>query len=191
MSEHHAIGRLLYEVAINAGLPLHVWGAAMMYFHAFDEYTLDHPLKERVNRLMAGITCLALSVKANESYLVSRGSPLNPVHRLVSLLDAAARVVLAYTTTQASSEKMVDTKKRLKEFIPIVELAVMRVVGNSLVPETAFQDNLSIDEKTATILVEIYSSPICLNFPASDIVAFVLGERDNERIRKVVGHFFT
>jgi hypothetical protein len=189
MSQHHAIGRLLYEIAINADLPRHVWAAAMMFFHAFEEYTIEHSTKERVSRIMVGVTCLVLSVKSNENYLVSKGSTLNPVLRLLGLLDSAARVVVSYTANQASSEKIVDTKKRLKEFIPVVELALMRVVGNSLVPDTAFLDP-NLNNKEDALLVEIYSSPVCLNFPAADILAFTRGQRDNKAIGDAIEHFF-
>jgi hypothetical protein len=188
-NNHHAIGRILYEIATHAGLPLHVWAAGMMYFHAFEEYTIDYSPKERISRVMVGVTSLALAVKANESFIVSKGSTMNPVHRLLHLLDSAARVILSYTAQKASSEKIVEAKKRLKEFIPIVELAIMRVVGNSLVPETVFLEN-NIDQHTEAVLVEIYSSPVCLNFPPPDISSFARGTKDNSSIREAIEKFF-
>jgi hypothetical protein len=182
----HSVGRLLWEISQDGGLPAHVWAAAMMYFHAFQEYTLD---SEKIDSTMVGITCLALSVKANENYLKSQGSIVNPVHRLLGLLDSAARLVLSYSTNSASTEKIVDTKKRLKELIPTVELAVMRVVGNSLVVETAFTET-GLSESELNILTEIYSSPACLNFPRDRIIDFVTARRDCPQLRSAIEPFF-
>ena len=194
---NHAIARIVYETAILTGLPLHVWAVAMMFFHAYQEYSYEQePDDEQgnryddpVNEAIVGITCLILSVKSNESYLNSKGLQSSPVQRLQSVLESAARVILSYTACAVSTESIVQTKRKLKEIAPTVELAILRIVGNSLLPDTAFLHNAT-DSEQESVLIEIYSSPICLNFPADDFLDFVNGRGKTQAIPQALAHFF-
>jgi hypothetical protein len=191
---NHAIGRLLYEITSYSRLPLHIWAVAMMYFHAFGEYADDQeqitePRDKRLYKTMVGITCLTLAAKSNESYLVSQGLATSPTQCLLNLLDSTTRVMLSYTTNSVSREKIVDTKRRLKEFIPTVELAILRVMGNSLVVETGFMET-GLDETSTAVLMEIYSSPLCLNIHRNDISYFVKRHNNQCGPRKAIGNIF-
>ena len=202
----------MYEVCLTAQFPLHIWAASMMYFHAFQEYTSEQEseaderedsLKERardvnstassVDQLMLGITCLLLSVKANENFLNSAKVARIPSVRLAVILDCAARVVLSYAekSKQVSSERLTKVKKRIKDFVPGVELTIMRIVGNSLVPDTAFSASEGeFSETEVALLVEIYSSIVCLNHSAADISSYVRGQRGNAAIAAAIDRYF-
>ena len=210
----HAIARVLYEICINAQFPLHIWAVSMMYFHAFEEYTseMDSETEDgeptmgfkkepsttaSVDQLMLGVTCMFLSVKANENYLNSASVPQMTSSRLSCVLDWAARVVLSYSdkSGHVSSEKLTRVKRRIKEFVPSVELTIMRIVGNSLVLDTAFSEsNAEFSESQVAIFVEIYSSPVCLNHSAPDIFAFVNGldcpQRAHSAISAAIDRYF-
>jgi hypothetical protein len=204
----HAVARLVYETGTFAKFPLHIWAVAMMYFHAFEECTAERENDEqsekrgarpavvqaaKLEQLMLGVTCLVLSVKANENYLNSTEPERTTTARLAAVLDATARVILSYTAGTVPTERIVQTKRRLKEFIPPTELSIMRVIGNALVPETAFSvSSVIMGAECTDLLVELYSSPVCLNFPASTLLHFASGDqRTNAALLESVRPYFT
>lgn len=199
VNDSHAIGRILYEICVSAQFPLHIWAVAMQYFHAFEEYTSEHESdveetgeeydkkdsstrNSMVDKLILGVTCMLLSVKANENLLNSASVSRIPSLRLASILDWSAKVILAYYSTgqTVSSERLTKVKRRIKEFVPAVELTVMRVIGNSLVAESAFSipdigHEHEYSDSETSVLIEIYSSPVCLNHSPCDIAKFLKG----------------
>ena len=202
----HAIARLVFETTTMAKFPLHIWATAMMYLHAFEECTAEREEDDetgkrshkelqaqpaKVEQLMLGITCLVLSVKANENYLNSLEPDRTTTARLAAVLDASARNILSYTASTVPTERIVHTKRRLKDFIPATELSVMRVVGNSLVIDTAFSFMSALNSQTTQILVEVYSSPIGLNFSAESLLKFANGDATNRQtIFRAINPFF-
>lgn len=185
----HAVARLLLEIAQTGSIPTHVWATAMLYFFAFCEYTQDiHnslSLPATLSDFLVGVSCLVLSVKANENYLLTcmgdHGSDWGHAvaNRFVAqVLDSAARVALSYVSeNQASIERVIKLKRKMRDFIPQLELDIMRVIGSSLQPVTAFSVATSVTE--AQILIEVYSNPICLNFPPCLLKDFAKGRSDH------------
>jgi hypothetical protein len=132
-----------------------------------------------------------LSVKANENYLNSLEPDRTTTARLAAVLDASASNLLSYTASTVPTERIVHTKRRLKDFIPATELSVMRVVGNSLVIDTAFSLMCELNNQTTEILVEVYSSPVCLNFSAESLLKFANGDATNRQtIFRAINPFF-
>ena len=153
----------------------------MLYYHAYQEYSSDRedsPVSAShfTNALVVGVSCLVLSVKANESYLNTMKPGINHVQRLQATIEAAARCILSYTLSSASPERVVQLKRKLKDFVPVVELAIMRVIGNSLEPTTAFTQIRCSQTKTA-VLIEVYSNPVSLNYPVSALCELVSNPR--------------
>lgn len=185
----HAIARLLLEIAQTASIPTHVWATAMLYFFAFCEYTQDIPktssLTASLTDFLVGVSCLVLSVKANENFLFARmyrhGSDWRHAgaNTFVSqVLDSAARVALSYISeNEASIERIIKLKRKMRDFIPQLELDIMRVIGSSLQPESAFSDATSVTESQT--LIEVYSNPVCLNFPPCVLKDFAKGRCDH------------
>jgi hypothetical protein len=178
---HRAVSRYLFEVSLGADLPPHVWACSMLYYHAYQEYSSDrdhNPVSASnfTNALVVGVSCLVLSVKANESYLNTMKPGINHVQRLQATIEAAARCTLSYTVSSASTEKIVQLKRKLKDFVPVVELAIMRVIGNSLEPTTAFTQ-IRCSQAQAAVLIEIYSNPLSLNYPPEVFCDLVSGPR--------------
>ena len=194
---YHALGRIIYEIVETCNLPIHIWAVAMMYFHAYEEYSSeddpDHSgtptFKDPVKKLMLGITCLTLSVKSNENYLNSLPQNTSPVSRIQAVVDSAARVVLSYVRKSSSTENIIKAKRLMKDMMPNIELAVMRIVGNSLLPPTAFM-GCPIGDKQKSLLLEIYSNPICLNHPPQDLRDWIEGRIIKQEISQAIGQFF-
>jgi hypothetical protein len=180
----HGIARLLYEITINAEFPLHIWGVAMLFYFTFHEFTDDDSDEKKsrsnipLSELMLGVTALVLAVKSNENFLLCRTEAARNVgthNRFVSLvLDSASRVIISYSSdNQVSVEKLTKMKRKMREFIPQIELGLMRVIGNSLQPETVFGCLPEINPGELSLLVEIYSSPVCLNFTPQELGKYV------------------
>ena len=189
MSVPHGVARLLLEVSRTATLPDHVWAVAMQYFFAFNEFTED--ACERLEELMVGVASLVLSVKASENYLNSCSSEeanRSVTARVSAVLDAAARVILAYAERggEVSVESIIRLKRKLRELVPTLELNLMRVLGDALVIDSALAT--PVPDEVTEVLVEVYSSPVCLNFPPKSLLAFAVNGR-NQAIRDAIASY--
>ena len=171
----HAIARFVYEVTATAELPLHIYGCAIMIYHAFMEY-MPHDKKDS---LMLGVTCLTVAVKFKENFLNSYTALFK--HRSSLVVDAAARVLLSYSkaSNECSVEALSVVKREVQESVNGIELSVLKIIGNyggSI--KTAFETNTENSE----YLVEVYSNPICLNFPSNNLI-------DNEEVKRIVSNY--
>ena len=168
----HATARFVYEITASADLPMHIFGCAMMIYHGFMEYTKSE------ESLIIGITCMTVAVKFNENYLNSFTSLFK--HRSSLVVDAAARVLLSYAkeADECSTEALTSVKREVQESVNAMELSVLKIIGNfggSM--KTAFSKDC--DEG---YLVEVYSNPICLNYPPGKLLS-------SDEVRKAVSKY--
>jgi hypothetical protein len=169
----------------------------MMYFHAYEEYSSEQNtensetpnFKDPVKKLMLGITCLTISVKSNENYLNSQPIHISPVNRVQTVVDSAARIILSYTRKKSSTENILRAKRRVKDLMPNIELALMRIVGNSLQPSTVFLE-AGVSDKQKSLLLELYSNPICLNYPPRDLRDWVEGHISKQELYHAIRRYF-
>lgn len=194
---NHSVGRVLYEIAETCNLPIHIWAVSMMYFHAYEEYSSEQNTEnsetpnfgDPVKKLMLGITCLTISVKSNENYLNSQPIHISSVNRVQTVVDSAARIILSYTRKKSSTENILRAKRRVKDLMPNIELALMRIVGNSLQPSSVFLE-AEVGDKQKSLLLELYSNPICLNYPPHDLRDWVEGHTSKPELYDAIRRYF-
>lgn len=160
-----APARFVYEVCMESKFPIRIYACAMMYLHAFNEYTSrdeESQEEQRVSsfdsaKLVLAVTCLLLSLKANENYLNSTDSSIRG--RTTSLIEGASRVIFQYAHEQqnVSREEITQLRRTLRDAVSVTELTLLRVIGNSI--EFGLEEELTDDLET----VDWFATPECLN----------------------------
>ena len=153
------IARFICEVSIESNFPPRIFACAMKYFFAFQEFTGK---EYDSSDIIMGITCLLVSVKANESLLNSSINNISSSGRTSLLIENSVRSILSYANKELmpTAELFCGTSKKVKESVARSELTLLRIIGNSFDPLVACPSEWT-QENTGGILAQ-FSTPACL-----------------------------